>query len=111
LLLVGAASVLAVVGGLLVATAVRGRVAVRRLRIPAHLTPVERALALARHAAASGDTAGERRALERLATELRRSGDGELTDAVRRLAWSKEEPSDEALEELASELVRTGNGR
>jgi hypothetical protein len=109
-LLVGATAVLALVGGVLVAGAVRGRVAVPRLRLPAHMSPVERALALARHAAAHSDTAGERRALERLATELRRSGDGELAVAVRQLAWSQREPTGEALDELAAELARMGNG-
>ncbi len=109
--LVVVSAALALCGAWLLASVLRARVAVRRLLLPAHLTAVERALALARHAAASGDTAGERRALERLASELRRQGDRELALAARRLAWSKHEPTGEALEEFAGELARTGNGR
>lgn len=105
------AIVLALVGGTLVALAVRGRPILRRLRIPAHLTAVDRALALARHARSQGDTAGERRALERLAAALRDLGEAELGARAQRLAWSKELPSDDAFAELTRELERAGSGR
>jgi hypothetical protein len=108
---VAAAAALALTGGALVTSALRGRVVIPILRIPAHLSGIERALALTRHAAAQGDLAGERRALERLASELRRRGEGELAVAARRLAWSKTEPTDQALDDLVDEVVRTGNGR
>lgn len=109
--LVALATLLTLCGGYLVATAVRGRPLVRALRIPAHLTAVDRALVLARHAAATGDTAGERRALERLGAELRKSGKADLAVAARRLAWSESRPSENDLDELAHELARMGNGR
>jgi hypothetical protein len=109
--LVIAAVVLLLLGGWLVGSTLRGRPVARRLRIPSHLSPIDRALALARYAASTGDTAGERRALERLAAELRRSGDGDLAVAARRLAWSAREPTDDRLEELAAGVARTNHGR
>lgn len=102
---------MALVGGTLVALAVRGHPLIRRLRIPAHLTAVDRAVALARHARAGHDTAGERRALERLAAALREAGDAELGARVQRLAWSKEMASEAAFDELTRELTKVGNGR
>lgn len=109
--LVVLASVLVLAGAALIASVVRGRDAPRRLRLPERLTPIDRALALARHAAASGDVPGERRALERLAAELRRQGDGDLAIAAQRLAWSEDTPVDDALDELEAEVSRMGNGR
>ena len=78
----------------------RGRVAVasvvrrdtrlvRAPRIPAHLTPIERALALAEHAAAHGEVDESRKALERLAIELRRRRAVAQADDAERLAWSE----------------------
>jgi hypothetical protein len=109
-LLVGAAALLAVAGGVLIFQALWGRRVIPRLRLPADLSGVERALVLARHAESEGDVAGERRALERLALELRRSGDNELAVAARRLAWSEPEPATAALEELVDEVARSGDG-
>jgi hypothetical protein len=105
------AALLALGGGYLVATGVRGAPAVRRLRIPEHLTPVDRALALARHAADAGDAEGGRRALERLAKELRRRGEDELAGAAGRLAWSPEAPTRAAVDELESALRNGSDGR
>ncbi len=62
----------------------------------AGLPPVERALALLERALASGDLAEQRKALDRLARELRRRGDEGLAGAARRLAWSRTAPGDEA---------------
>jgi hypothetical protein len=104
------AGALALAGGALVAIAVRGRRAATRLVIPGHLTPVERALALARHAAAEGDVPGERRALQRLAAELRRTGDRDLAVAAGRLAWSAGTPGDELDELEAAAAARSRNG-
>lgn len=109
--LVTLAALLALGGGYLVATGLRGAPAVRRLTIPAHLTPVDRALALARHAADQGDAEGGRRALERLAAELRRAGQPELAGTAGRLAWSPDAPTRVALDELETALGRSRNGR
>lgn len=110
-LLVAAGVLFALGAGYLLASAVRGKPAPRRLRIPAHLTPLERALALVRVAADDQTDAEARKALERLATELRRSGYPELTATAGRLAWSPERPSQHAVEELVTEVSRSVNGR
>jgi hypothetical protein len=110
-ILVALAAALALGGGYLVATGVRGRPVPRRLLIPSHLTPVDRALALARHAAEHGDAEGGRRALERLATELRRSGEPELAGSVGRVAWSHDAPTRDDVDALADELGVSRNGR
>jgi hypothetical protein len=66
------------------------------------LTPLERALALLARAVADGGTARQRRALDRLARELRRAGDDDLAADARRLAWSRARPEGERVERLAS---------
>ena len=109
-LLLGAGVLLTLAAGWLLAGALRGKPVPLRLRVPAHLTPLERALALVR-VAATEDTEGEaRKALERLAAELRRSGNPRLTDSARRLAWSQERPSPAAVEELVHDVSRSLNG-
>jgi hypothetical protein len=109
-LLLGLGVVLALVAGYFLAAAVRGKPVPLRLRVPAHLSPLERALALVR-VAATEDTAVEaRKALERLAAELRRSGHPDLTETARRLAWSQERPSPDAVEELVGDVSRSVNG-
>ena len=109
-LLLAGGVLLALAAGYLLAGAVRGKPVPLRLRVPAHLTPLERALALVR-VAATEDTAVEaRKALERLAAELRRSGHPDLTDAAGRLAWSQERPSPDAVEELVVDVSRSVNG-
>jgi hypothetical protein len=85
------------------------RLLVRRLRVPLHLTPVERALLLAEHASAAGERDEERKALQRLAVELRLTGRDELAGRAGRLAWSEESPSPELVGSLAS-VVRSGRG-
>ena len=90
---------------------IRGRRRVRQLRIPAHLTGVDRALALLEHARAARDVAGERRALERLALELRKEGEPELSMTATRLAWSEHGPRDEALDRFAASFAEARNGR
>lgn len=68
----------------------------------AGLTPLERALALLARAVADGGTARQRRALDRLARELRRAGDEDLASDARRLAWSRARPERERVAHLAS---------
>jgi len=100
LLAVAAVAVLAREAGALV----RGREPDRL----AGLTALERALALLAVAVAEGGTAQQRRALDRLARELRWSGDDELAAAARRLAWSRERPSGERVAALAAAAAAKG---
>jgi hypothetical protein len=78
--------------------------------IPGHLTPIQRALALAEHAAAAGEADEGRKALERLALELGRAGERELAGDARELAWSERDPSPELVGELAN-AVRSNGAR
>jgi hypothetical protein len=82
----------------------------RVLRIPGHLTPVERALRLAEHAAGEGETDESRKALERLAVELRRRGAATHAADAERLAWSEDRPTTETVAELAT-AVRSNGAR
>ena len=68
----------------------------------AGLTPLERALALLARAVSDGGTARQRRALDRLARELRRVGDDDLAADARRLAWSRPRPEGERVANLAA---------
>ena len=101
---------------LLIATFLVARILwnVRRvysLRIPGHLTPIDRALALARHAAEVDDVPGGRKALERLADALDDEGKTALARAAERIAWSSAAPSTEAVERLAESLDRAPDVR
>jgi len=108
LALVGA-SLLMLGAGWLVASVVRGdRRPLRARRIPAHLTAIERALVLAEHAAAHGEVDESRKALERLAEELRRQRAEGYADEAERLAWSERGPSTETVAELATSVRRNG---
>jgi hypothetical protein len=110
-LALSAGVVLLLGAGLLVATLALGDDRrFRLLRIPSHLSPVERALRLAEHAAARGEADEERKALERLAVELRRSGAPELAGRAGQLAWSEGEPSLETVGELAQAVRSNGGG-
>jgi hypothetical protein len=109
-LFLAAGVLLALVAGFLLAGALRGKRVPLRLRVPAHLTPLERALELVRVAAREETEVEARKALERLAAELRRSGRPDLTDAAGRLAWSSEQPSPAAVEELVVDVSRSLNG-
>jgi hypothetical protein len=82
----------------------------RVLRIPANLSPVERALRLAEHAARKGETDESRKALERLAVELRRRGASTHAADAERLAWSEDRPTRETVAELAT-AVRSNGAR
>lgn len=95
--------------GWLVASVVRGNARpLRARRIPAHMTAIERALALAEHAAAHGEVDESRKALERLAAELRRHRAETYADDAERLAWSESGPSPETVAELATSVRSNG---
>jgi hypothetical protein len=97
--------------GWLVASVVGGDTRLVRTRqIPAHLTPIERALALAEHAAAHGEVDESRKALERLAAELRRRRAVAQADDAERLAWSETDPSQESVAALATSVRSNGAG-
>lgn len=68
------------------------------------LSALERALVLAEEAVANGKVAEERKALEALARELARSGQGKLARDARRLAWSEAKPSATSVDALCAEV-------
>jgi hypothetical protein len=109
--LIAAAVVLTAIGALLVASVIWERSPLVRRRTTASMTPVERALALFRSAAAAGDTAGERKALELLARELEDEGRPDLALAASRFAWSEAHPEHEAVEALATDVRRAAHAR
>ena len=73
--------------------------------------PLEQALELVRESAASGSPEEERRALERLAVELRRTRNPALAGDASRLAWSQPVPA--GIDPLSDEVERviSENGR
>jgi hypothetical protein len=81
---------------------------VRTPRIPAHLTPIDRALVLAQHAAKNGEVDESRKALQRLAIELRRQQEESQAKAAERLAWSAPGPSRTTVDELAHSVRSNG---
>jgi hypothetical protein len=74
---------------------------------------LEQALALVRESAASGSPEAERRALERLAVELRRTRNPALAGDASRLAWSQGQPVAAGVDPLSDEVERvlSENGR
>ena len=76
-------------------------------------TALERALALVQESSAAGTTAEGRRALERLAVELRRSRNPALARDASRLAWSQERPVKTGVGSLSDDVQRliSENGR
>lgn len=69
-------------------------------------SPLEQALALVRESSASGSTEEERRALERLAVELRRVRNPALAHDASKIAWSKEPPADSGVGPLSDDVQR-----
>ena len=67
-------------------------------------SPLEQALALVRES--SGAPEEERRALERLAVELRRVRNPSLAHDASRLAWSQAPPADTRIEPLSDDVQR-----
>jgi hypothetical protein len=95
-----------------VAVALRRIRAWRRGRMPAgrhELPPLERALRLLEWANAQPAGEARRRALELVATELRRGGRDDLVRAARDLAWSQPPPEPDDAGELGTR-VRTATG-
>jgi hypothetical protein len=92
---------------LIVTVARRDLRLVRTPRIPAHLTPIDRALALAQHAATNGEVDESRKALQRLAIELRRRQESQAK-AAERLAWSAPGPSLATVDDLARSVRSNG---
>lgn len=74
------------------------------LKLVDRRTPLERALAQVHQTAERPDEG--RRALERLAQELRRARRPELAGTASRLAWSREFPADGRLTALSSQVER-----
>jgi hypothetical protein len=110
-LLLGLAALLILTGVYLVATGLVSDARLAgRLRRRRQLTPLERALALVRDAAENGDAEAGRKALERLAAELRRSGDVDRAAAAGRIAWSEERPSRESVRSLIAGLTGSVDG-
>jgi hypothetical protein len=96
------------------AAAVAWRLGGRRLRpeieegaLVDSLSPLERALALARQASRNGAPPERRKALERVALELGALGLEELEDGARSLAWAAAGPSIEDVDELARKVEAT----
>jgi hypothetical protein len=111
LLAAGGLVLLAVAAALGVAAAqpalVRGRgFSWRRRREPIGL---ERALLLLRRAQARESAEERRKALELLAFELRRSGEGDLAGSATTLAWSEPPPASDDAEGLAAAVRRRLN--
>jgi hypothetical protein len=104
----GGAAVLLVLaaGGLVVRTRPRAAPVAAAAEANGVLSPLEAALALVRQAAAAGDPPMQRKALERLASELRRARLPRLAGAARRLAWSEPDPRAPATDALADEVER-----
>jgi hypothetical protein len=69
-------------------------------------SPLEQALALVRESSASGSAEDERRALERLAVELRRARNAELAEDASRLAWSSGQPVPAGVDPLSDQVER-----
>jgi hypothetical protein len=105
----GAALLLTLAAAWLIVTVVRRNLRlVRTPRIPAHLTPIDRALVLAQHAATNGEVDESRKALQRLAIELRRRQEESQAKAAERLAWSASGPSRATVDELAQSVRSNG---
>jgi hypothetical protein len=105
----GAAMLLTLAAAWLIATVARRDLRlVRTPRIPAHLTPIDRALVLAQHAATHGEVDESRKALQRLAIELRRQQEESQAKAAERLAWSAPGPSRATVDELARSVRSNG---
>ena len=110
--LYGAVAVLALLAAVLVAPELRRLLglAARRRDPLARLSPLERAVVLLERALASGSAVEQRKALDRLARELRVRGDDELAGAARRVAWSSAAPAEEA-RTLTGTVTRARRGR
>jgi hypothetical protein len=94
---------LALLARALNARAVLGPAIARRR---SRLSPLERALALVRRSTERGELDSSRRALERLAGELRRTREADLAQDASRLAWRRDHPSGSSVDPLSTEVER-----
>jgi hypothetical protein len=74
-------------------------------------TPLERALAQVRDAVSAGRPTEGRRALERLAHELRATSNPELASDATRLAWSRPAPGETRVTPLSDDVERVIGGK
>lgn len=81
---------------------IRAALARRRAR----LSPLQRALNLVRRSTADGDRVDRRRALDRLAVELRESREADLARTATSLAWRRREPSRPTVDPLSDDVER-----
>lgn len=104
----GLAVLLGMAGLLLLsrALALPGVVTSALARRRARLSPLQRALILVKRSTARGERADSRRALERLAVELRQTEERDLARAATRLAWRRSDPSGSTVEPLSDEVER-----
>jgi hypothetical protein len=72
----------------------------------ARLSALQRALALARGHTQRGDHDRSRPALERLASELRKTREPDLAHDASRLAWRRNDPSERSISPLSDEVER-----
>jgi hypothetical protein len=75
-------------------------------RRKARLSPLNRALTLVKRETQQGERAGSRRALERLAVELRETKEPELAQTATKLAWNRRDPSTPTVDPLSDEVER-----
>ena len=100
--LLGIAGLLLLSRALALSTVVSSALARRRAR----LSPLQRALNLVRRSTERGERADSRRALERLAVELRQTEEPDLARVATRLAWRRSDPSGSTVEPLSDEVER-----
>jgi hypothetical protein len=100
--LFGIAGLLLLSRALALPTLVASALARRRAR----LSPLQRALLLVKGSTQRGERSDSRRALERLAVELRQTEEPDLARAATRLAWRRRDPSGPTVEPLSDEVER-----
>lgn len=80
------------------------------VRRRARLSALQRALTLVKRSTEDGDRTDSRRALERLAVELRETSEPDLARAATTLAWRRHDPSTPTVEPLSDEVERVISG-
>lgn len=107
------AALLALAGALLLAHALgaRARLERRLTGRPSRLSALQRALALVRRQTRRGEADASRRALDRLAVELRETSEPDLARDASRLAWRRNDPSETSVDPLSHEVERVIAGR
>ncbi|MBA2568911.1 MAG: hypothetical protein H0V11_06145 [Actinobacteria bacterium] len=100
--LLGIAGLVLLARALALPTLVASALARRRAR----LSPLQRALNLVKRSTERGERADSRRALERLAVELRQTEEPGLARTATRLAWRRSDPSGSTVDPLFDEVER-----